>query len=353
MKTVDYIIVGSGLAGISFCEILKQNKKSFVVVDDGTEQTSSTVAGGLYNPLVLKRFTKVWKAQEQLDISLPLYLKLEKTLEITLDYKTPVYRLLASVEEQNNWFEASDKPSLSKYLSSKLIKEINPFIKSDFGFGKVLETGRIDTGLLIKSYRKHLNDSNILLKEAFDHKILQLESKSVAYKNYKAKHIVFAEGFGLKQNPFFNYLPLDGTKGELLTIYAPDLKIDYVLKSSVFLIPLGNNLYRLGATYDWKDKTTQTTESGKEELLQKLKRFLKCEFTVINHFAGMRPTVNDRRPLIGRHPKHENIHVLNGLGTRGVMIGPYVAQALYNVIENNTPLDKEIDISRYNKLLFS
>jgi len=92
MKTIDYIVVGSGLAGISFCETLKQNQKSFVVIDNDVVQTSSTVAGGLYNPLVLKRFTKVWKAQEQLDVALPMYAKLEKTLGITLNYKTPVYR---------------------------------------------------------------------------------------------------------------------------------------------------------------------------------------------------------------------------------------------------------------------
>jgi len=38
--------------------------------------------------------------------------------------------------------------------------------------------------------------------------------------------------------------------------------------------------------------------------------------------------------------------VLNGLGTRGVMISPYVAQQLYNHIENEALLDSEIDIKR-------
>ncbi|AXT21226.1 FAD-dependent oxidoreductase [Flavobacteriaceae bacterium AU392] len=349
MKKVDYIIVGSGLAGISFCETLKQHKKSFVVVDDGSQQTSA-IAGGLYNPIILKRFTKTWKAEEQLEIALPLYAKLEKELEVILDYKTPVYRLFASVEEQNNWFEASDKPALSKYLSTELLKNISPYIKNDFGFGKVLNTGRIDTGLLVSKYKKHLKKEEMLLKETFDFKALQIKNSSIIYNDYEAKQIVFAEGFGLKHNPFFNYLPLDGTKGELITIHAPNLKIDYVLKSSVFLIPLGDDLYRLGATYDWKDKTTETTLSGKQELLNKLKRFLKCDFTIVNHIAGIRPTVNDRRPLIGKHPKYNNIYVLNGLGTRGVMIGPYVSRELYNHIELQKPLEKEIDINRYSKL---
>ena len=40
------------------------------------------------------------------------------------------------------------------------------------------------------------------------------------------------------------------------------------------------------------------------------------------------------------------MYVLNGLGTRGVMIGPYVAHQLYYFIENNMSLNEEIDISR-------
>jgi glycine oxidase len=43
------------------------------------------------------------------------------------------------------------------------------------------------------------------------------------------------------------------------------------------------------------------------------------------------------------------MYVLNGLGTRGVMIGPYVAEKLFNFIELGIPLEKEIDITRFKK----
>ncbi len=39
--------------------------------------------------------------------------------------------------------------------------------------------------------------------------------------------------------------------------------------------------------------------------------------------------------------------VLNGLGTRGVMIGPYIANQLYNFIEKGISLDTEINIDRF------
>jgi hypothetical protein len=49
---------------ISFAEALGNGKSIFVVDDDS--QTSSKIAGGLYNPVILKRFSEVWQAQEQL-----------------------------------------------------------------------------------------------------------------------------------------------------------------------------------------------------------------------------------------------------------------------------------------------
>ncbi|WP_147678653.1 NAD(P)/FAD-dependent oxidoreductase [Algibacter pacificus] len=344
---VDYIVVGIGLAGVSFCEQLKVNNKRFVVFDNASQQ-SSTVAGGLYNPVVLKRFTSVWKSEEQLNLALPLYKNIEKELGVKLDYKIPVYRKFASLEEQNDWFSASDKPRLSAYLSTKLVKNDNAAINASFGFGEVLTTGRIDVKVLIETYKAHLFNSEILFKTTFDYELLLTHVNGVTYNSIKAKHIVFAEGFGVVKNPFFSDLPMVPTKGELLTIHAPNLNMNFVLKAGVFLIPLGDHLYTVGATYDWSDTTHEITDKARINLLEKLKKVINCNFEVVNQVAGIRPTVKDRRPLVGKHNTQANMYVLNGLGTRGVMIGPYVAKALFEYIELETPLEPEINIDRFN-----
>ncbi|MGB5418049.1 FAD-dependent oxidoreductase, partial [Algibacter sp.] len=219
MTQVDYIIVGIGIAGISFCEHLKANGKTFVVFDDGSQQ-SSTVAGGLYNPVVLKRFTSVWKSTEQLDLALPIYANIENRLNIKLDYKMPVYRKFASLEEQNDWIAASDKPLLSRYLSTKIIKNENVAVDAPFGFGEVLETGRIDVKTMIEAYKIELISENLLIESQFNYKDLELNEGAVSYQNINAEYIVFAEGSGISENPFFNRLPLNPAKGELLTIHA-------------------------------------------------------------------------------------------------------------------------------------
>ncbi|MEN8799941.1 MAG: FAD-binding oxidoreductase [Flavobacteriaceae bacterium] len=344
---VDYLVVGLGLAGVSFCHTLEKANRSFVVFNDSS-QRSSWVAGGIYNPLVLKRFKVSWRATEQIKLLKPFYDSLSDNLDITIDHPVPVLRRLASAEEQNMWFEAADKPDLAPFMKTDLYEYQNPLIDAPFGFGMVKGTGRINTKLLVETYEAYSMESGNLVRESLDPDRLEVIPKGVVYGSIKARRIVFCTGFGLSENPYFNYLPLPGTKGELLTIRATELHEKHLIKSSVFLIPTGEDLYRVGATYKWKDKTNTPTQEAKDELLGQLDKFLKCPYEVVDHIAGIRPTVTDRRPLVGRHPVYDNFYVLNGFGSRGVMIAPYASKHLFNYIEHGEALPEDMDIRRFD-----
>jgi glycine/D-amino acid oxidase-like deaminating enzyme len=343
---VEYIVVGCGLAGIHFCEQLVRHNKSFIVYNNNS-QKSSSVAGGLYNPVVLKRFTPIWKGLEQLEMAVLAYRNLEEKLKVKLDYKIPVFRRFTSIEEQNNWLIATDNPLLTPFLSEDLVRNNNPNIKADFGFGEVKQTGRIDTKLLLNAYVDILESEGCYRRETFIHNKLKHFQHHVEYDNIKSKNIVFAEGFGLSLNPFYKDLPMEAAKGELITIYAPELKMNFILKSKIFIFPLGKDIYRVGATYNWDDMSNTVTPSAKSELMDKLRKVISCDFDVIDQVAGIRPTVRDRRPLVGRHFKYSNMYVLNGLGTRGVLISPYVAEQLFLFIDQDIELEKEISIQRF------
>lgn len=343
---IDYLIIGSGLAGIAFCEVALQNDKTIFVMDNSS-QNSSKIAGGLYNPVILKRFSEVWKAQQQLVLMDTFYAALQEKLKTKVDFKKPILRKFFSIEEQNNWFTASDKIALAPFLSTNLITKKYSGIESPYNYGEVLQTGYVDTAILLKEYREYLSKSDLFSESSFEYDILEVFQDHIRYKDIEAKHIVFAEGFGMHANPYFKHLPLDGTKGELFIIKAPELDLDVIVNTSVFILPMGNDLFKVGATYNWKDKTDLPTDEGKLELIERIKEIITCDFEIIEHFAGVRPTVKDRRPLVGTHALHRSVHILNGLGTRGVMLGPAMAEALFNNIENQIPLDKEIDIKRF------
>ncbi len=348
---IDYIIVGSGLAGISFAETALQNNKNIILFDNNS-QNSSTVAGGMYNAVILKRYTKAWKASKQLQLLDSFYDAVENRLGIEINFPIRFFRKIFSAEEQNDFIHASDKRELEEFLSPEIIYKNYNGIAAPFGFGEILKTGYVDTALLLKEYRNWLRKNNLLQENSFHFEELQIFPEYVQYQNIQAKNIVFAEGFGVVNNPFFNNLPIIGTKGELLLVKIPNLNLDAVIKSSVFIMPLGNDLYKVGATYNWEDKTNVPTIEGKKELIESLQSIVSLDFEIVDHVAGIRPTTKDRKPLAGTHPKHSNVHILNGLGTRGVMIGPHLALQLFDSIEKNTEIDSEASIKRFKKIIW-
>ncbi len=350
---VDYIIVGAGLAGIGFAEVALQDQKS-VFVFAGDKQPSSEVAAGVYNAVILKRFTLVSQAQDQINLLKTFYPQIEQRIGKKILFDLQTYRRLTSIEEQNNFIVASDRPLFERFLSSEIVFQKFDSVLSPFGFGQMKQTGYVDTKVLLQSYRSYLQEKGCISDENFDYTALTIHQDFVEYKGKKAKQIIFAEGSEMKDNPFFKDMPLDGAKGELLVIRSKNLNVNVLLKAGVFVLPIGDDLYKVGATYNWADKTNTPTQAAKSELISELAELITCEFEVVDHLAGIRPTVKDRKPLVGRHPIHKNIYLLNGLGTRGVMLAPYLSYKLFDFIESNLPLDSSISIERYyNKITAS
>ncbi|MBI9040513.1 FAD-binding oxidoreductase [Lutibacter sp.] len=345
---VDYIIVGLGLAGLAFSKELEKNNKSFIVFENNS-QNSSIVAGGVYNPVILKRFTPVWEAKNQLEIAIPFYSELEDQFKKKYNYSLDIFRIFKSIEEQNNWFIATDHQQLSEYMIPKIENSKIKGIISNYGYGKLINTGWVDTKNLLEDYRNYLSINKKLLQEDFQYTTFNIQENSIIYNSITCSKIVFCEGFGIKQNPYFNYLPMQEAKGELIIIHAPNLNVNALIKAAVFVLPLGDNYYKIGATFNWNHKTSIPTDEGKNELKEKLDTFINVPYKIVEQLAGIRPTVKDRRPLLGTHPNYPNLAVLNGLGTRGVMIAPTAAKQLYNYLENKIEINNEYSILRFLK----
>ena len=50
-------------------------------------------------------------------------------------------------------------------------------------------------------------------------------------------------------------------------LLAAEMTFENVVKTSIFIISLGNDLYKVGATYDREDSTYTITDKAKEQLL--------------------------------------------------------------------------------------
>ncbi|WP_068596274.1 NAD(P)/FAD-dependent oxidoreductase [Vaginella massiliensis] len=351
MKEVDYLVVGLGVAATAFVRFLLANNHSFLVINNESH-CASKVAAGLYNPVVLKRFSLVWDAPNQLSKMKSLFGFYEQLFQKKYTETLPVYRIFNDEQELNTWDKKSHShPDLISYLSTDYTQLENyKIIKQPYGSGEVLDTGRINLRELIPDLEKYLSENNLLLQQTFDYNLLQIEEYSIRYQTIQTKRIIFCEGYHIIDNPFFKNLPIIGVKGEVLTVKT---KVDLpkaVVKGKEFLFPMHNDEYFIGATYDRDNLNYDTTPEAKDELLNGVQKVIDASFELKSHEASIRPTVKDRRPIVGAHPIYQNMYCINGMGTRGTMLAPSMAEQLYRHIESGEPIDPLASITRYYHL---
>ncbi len=334
----ETVIVGWGLAGAVLAWQLYFSKKSFKV-KDSLENHSTRAAAGLVNPVVFKRLTKSWNADILMPSADALYSKIEALLNLKLLSRQPIFRIFASTEEENNWSAKEGDDRFESYLFTPTSAECPSVsqVEYPYGIGGVKTIGNLDTVLFLEASKSFFIEQHIHFDAGF-FKTSQMDPQL----NY-----VFCEGVGALNNPLFNYLPLKPTHGETLVIETEDLDFDKTLNKNMFLMRLSNRTYKIGATYNWELNEPIVTDAAETELIERLESFTSFKYKISDHQAGIRPTVIDRKPLLGIHPVQENAFIFNGLGTKGVMIAPFYAQHLLDFIFHAEELEKEVNIERF------
>jgi glycine oxidase len=341
------LIVGGGIAGISLAHELSSRNLDFFVLDSGINH-SSRIAAGIINPVVFRRMALSWRIEELLPKALTFYHELEKEFSCSLIHKIPIRRAFAHQQEIDLWTKKLGEESHQNFLKEINEDDINNnTINHAFGTGVVKESYWIDTKVLVDKYHEKLKKKGKLIAETFDYS--QIDINNCVYKGKRYSKIIFAQGYHGLENPLFSYLPLQATKGELLTIKNETLSQKESYNYKCFVLPVGNGEFKVGATYAWNSPNVELSSEAKDELYQHYSNLIKSAGKIINHEAGVRPTVLDRRPLLGEHPIHKNLFIYNGLGAKGYLISPKLAQEFVSFLLGEVALDKEIDIKRYLK----
>lgn len=318
-----------------------------MVIADGCSGATQ-VSGGVFNPIVLRRFTAPEDTLEFIDYANHFYKEIQSCTAGTWKFpKEEVYRIFASVEEQNNWFGATDKPHLKSFLDPKVHNNNNPFILAEFGLGRVQQSFKIDAVALTQKYQDYLLSQDKLHLEGFEYNELKIQEGEypLRYKDIEAKRILFAEGALVRNNPFITTSIIQPNKGEYLIIQSSELKLDYILKGGVYIIPLDNDLYKVGATYSRDDISDNSTDAARKQIEEKLQKMITCNYEVVEQVNGVRPTTKDHKPILGKIKK--GMFIFNGLGSRGFTRGPLYSKILFDAIENNEAIPITMDIKRF------
>jgi len=345
---VDYIIVGQGIAGSMLAWFLLDAGKNVLVIDEFNPHCSSRLASGIINPVTGKRLVKSWRTDELLPFAKQTYERLEQALGIHFFTEKKICRIFSNKEDFQFFRQKKDVGELPGYVKPlDTIPEC--FTGSSLGGIEISGVYQVQYPELLSALRKFFHEKNMLAEEKFEFARLVVESGGVRYKKINASKIIFCEGSYAVKNPYFRWLPFCLAKGEMLTVMMPGFPEEAIWHKGVFISPLGKSLCRVGSTYEWNFTDELPSEKGKSELTSRLKKAVLLPFEVVDHVAAIRPTVADRRPLIGLHPGYPQLAVFNGLGTKGALLAPFFAQQFTAHLTKGVPLDKEADIRRFSE----
>ncbi|MBB6613063.1 FAD-binding oxidoreductase [Pontibacter sp. Tf4] len=350
----DFIVVGHGLAGAILAETLRARGNKVLVIDEPKENSASRVAAGLLNPVAGKRFAKSWLADTFIPAADAFYDALEARYGRQLFFHMPIYKIFSNIEEQNTWMAKSAGGNWSDYIEATYTQTINqPGVDDPFGGIMIKRGGFLHVFAMLDLLTEDLLQQNLLLPERFDMSQLQLTEEGVNYRTITARHLIFCEGYQVINNPYFKWLPLQPTKGEVLEVQTMQkVSPECIYNKAVYVVPEGEGRFIVGATYDWRNPNEETTPQGEEELAERFRQIIPQEFEVTGHWAGIRPAVRDRRPLVGIHPNYSQLSVFNGMGSKGVLMAPYLAKHFADALAGTIELMPEIHISRYFSLYY-
>ncbi len=349
MRIFDYIIVGQGISGTVLGYELRKSGFKVLQFDTLDPSSPSRVAAGIWHPMVFKRLTATWMASQFIPAAEEVYKEMEECTKGSFFNSMNYARLLSGVEERNNWDLKSGEPRLTEFMGDSESLEAIDHVRAD-SLGPVKHAGFLDTRAFLDQFRLYFGDS--LLRERFDSSRAVPDENGVSYEledgsAVRTAKLVFADGPNALTNTFFNWVPFQPVKGEVITIYSASLKSDRIYSKGVFICPIGENLYNVGATYNWRELNQSPTNVGLAELKEKLNKVITVPYEVVEHRAGIRPAVRGRRPLLGSHPKHKTIWLFNGMGSKAVLMAPYWARHMVSHWHRDMSIKEEVLLARF------
>ncbi|MBG29516.1 MAG: hypothetical protein CMI31_05890 [Opitutae bacterium] len=347
----DFMIAGQGLAGCLLARRLRQDGASCVLVGKSIPKAATPVAAGIMNPITGKRLAKSWRTEPYLAEAKNFYRVMGKEWGETLLHEGHILRFPRNEKE------------IALFRKRKADPLYNPFLGAEsppchwtakgwtdkFGSYEIRGVSWVDLEKVASTIRREFQEQNIFREEYLEHKDLEMADDGIVWKDLHATCIVFCEGAKVLENPWFQFLPFGPSRGETLDLQGTKETTDFILQSRYWLLATEDGSLRAGSTYDHDGLEAGATSMGQQEILDGLAGFLSNDFSVIAQRCGIRPSTRDRLPVMGRHPKHPQIALFNGFGSKGATWAPSLAKHFASHLIERNELDQEVDLLRFNE----
>ncbi len=333
----ETLLIGQGLAGSILSLALHERGQLHHIIDDPFLSASSRVAAGIVNPIVLKRLKPVQDADLFLPAAVQFYNRWGYLLKEEFYNRINIHHIFSSPGQVNDWLVKSELPKLSPYLG-KVIPNTATTILAPHGLGVVEHTAWLQTDNFLKAHLSHHQSTmSYSEEEVLPQKLTDLAKEF--------RYVIICNGHLMRKLTPQTAEAFAPTRGEVMIVESEDLPQDVIYHGPVFILPLGHNRFKVGATYHWDLLQDTTTAGGLGQLKSEFEKIFNGGYKVVQHLAGVRPNIKDRKPLVGRITK--NIYAFNGLGSRGVLMAPYLADIFLDHLLEHKKLPDRYNVERF------
>lgn len=349
--TPRVLVVGGGLAGLLMVAELERRNLACAEVWSARPEDrpfASSVAAGMFNPVSFRRLVPIWDAERHMNGAEEIYRWAESLLSVSLWNEIPLFKIFPNADYADLWKERLDSGhDVSQWIEPISWKSAHSFVDAPFGGGWVPRAGYVDLGQFISRFHHHLQTG-----DRFHWRNWSFSDGLPA--GFDA--VIDCRGVGAVDDLKRWGLDVRPNHGEVLTLADPEGTLpQYTVNHKKWLLPLSDgNTYRLGATYRWDlSEPAEHPETAIDLLAalnERIQGALKME-AVVAHKSGVRPASPDRRPMVGK-PDEASFpwyHLVNGLGTRGVLVGPRAVSELASTFfeKRQTDLHPEVICQRF------
>lgn len=313
MRPAEIRIVGQGLAGTLLAWACEAAGIQFHLIDPGHTTAASRVGAGIINPITGQRLVKSWRVDELLVPAEATYRAIEKELGTPLIRRLRVRRELRTERERQIFAAKCATGELEPYLKLIPGREDGFLIEPAF---------HVDLPRLVQASRERWRGRGVLRERlATPEELSGREMPTVAC-------------LGAGEVPV-RRLALERVKGELLHLEPEPLasgadsmaRGGEIRNDGHWLLPLPDGAWAVGATYDRAAMDLEPSRMSRDLLLASARRLGDGgEPRLRAALAGWRTSASDLRPVAGWLPGRPSQGVCNGLGSKGALLGPWLAQ---------------------------
>jgi glycine oxidase len=163
----------------------------------------------------------------------------------------------------------------------------------------------------------------------------------------QANRIILALGYGYHSHKNLNLLNLHPIKGQTVRVARPTPSPNLPLAGQGYIVPEGDTLV-VGSSYERDFNTLHPSAEQTRLILEMAASMVPAlrDATVLEATAGVRVTVpGTRLPMLGPLPGHQRIWIFTGLGSKGLLMAPLLAQHLPAYLEDPATIPPKVRVT--------